>query len=63
MTDNEKRAHDIALVLLAEIMKPQCLVNEVVGGSKSATVDAYVKYKTAYDSALTALNRDYPSGS
>lgn len=63
MTDNEKRAHDIALVLLAEIMKPQYLVNEVVGGSKSATVDAYAKYKTAYDSALKALNRDYPSGS
>lgn len=63
MTDNEKRAHELALVLVAEIIKPEYLANEPKSeDGKTVKVDPYQKYKMAYESILASLNSDYPNG-
>lgn len=62
MTDNEKRAHDLALVLVAEIIKPEYVAGEAPDANGQIKVDLYQKYKKVYDSILKALKADYPNG-
>ncbi|MGN1193081.1 MAG: hypothetical protein ACI4S0_10460 [Dorea sp.] len=67
MTDNEKRAHDLALSYFKDVIQSKIdeaaretyVDGEVTTGS---SVDIYQAYKMIYDSALEALNRDYPNG-
>lgn len=50
MTDNEKRAHDIAIALLP------ILYNK---SQDKTPFDAYAEYKNAYEHALECVNRDF----
>lgn len=61
MTDNEKRAHDIAVAALVIATRPEALrAAETDDGV--ASIDIYQKYLDAYNSLLKALQRDFPSG-
>lgn len=61
MTDNEKRAHDLAIMLTSKILNPEFLMNEPKeADGKTINVDPYQKYKQIYDAALKSLNADYP---
>ena len=57
MTDNEKRAHDLAISYYKEVLQFR---------SKDTTddvhLDIYQIYKELYESSLNAFNRDYPNG-
>lgn len=59
MTDNEQRAHDLAVALTTTLLTPEYLVSEAIPREK-VNVDVYAKYKGLYESILKALNRDYP---
>lgn len=52
MTDNEKRAHDIAIALLPILYSKT---------QDQTPVDAYAEYKNAYECALANINRDFPA--
>lgn len=61
MTDNEKRAHDLAIILTAEAIKPENLIRDAAAkGEKTLNVNPYQTYKSIYDSVLFSLNGDYP---
>lgn len=61
MTDNEKRAHDLAIAVCADVchLKRQ---SQVDAGKTHVTVDYFEEYINAYESALEAFNGKYPSG-
>lgn len=61
MTDNEKRAHDIAVAALVIVTRPEALRAEAAGDGV-ASIDIYQKYLDAYNSLLNAIQRDFPSG-
>ena len=52
MTDNEKRAHDLAMLILDKTIAPQ----------PEEVVDFFGLYKEAYQNALDDLNETFPSG-
>lgn len=54
MTDNEKRAHDIAVASM--------IVASKFPNKDDNTVDLYQYYINSYESALIAINRDFPDG-
>lgn len=60
MTDNEKRAHDLAIVICTDVchLKRQ---SQVDAGKTHVTVDYFEEYINAYESALEAFNEKYPS--
>lgn len=63
MTDNEKRAHDLAVAMLISTMKPETII--AIGqatGQDEIHVDVYGIYKDYYDMFLDPLNRDFPNG-
>lgn len=66
MTDNELRAHDLALSVYKDILsaKVDAATNKAIKSGKTAEVhiDFYRTCKDIYDEVLTALNRDYPTG-
>lgn len=49
MTENEKRAHDLAIAVVAGM----------IANAKQDT-DAYKLYMFSYQSALESFNRDFP---
>lgn len=59
MTDNEKRAHDLAIA----ISVPKCMEEEKESrmNKKDITVDYFSAYINTYESALEALNKKYPN--
>lgn len=61
MTDNEKRAHDLAIAVCIDTcrLKRQ---SQVDAGKVHVTVDYFEEYANIYDSALEAFNEKYPSG-
>ena len=61
MTDNEKRAHDLAIVICTDVchLKRQ---SQVDAGKTHVTVDYFEEYINVYESALEAFNEKYPSG-
>lgn len=61
MTDNEKRAHDLALVMLPKIFENISL-NAHESGETNVTIDAYKEYLKVYEINLQAFNRDFPNG-
>lgn len=58
MTDNEKRAHDLAIVMLPKLVESRLLAATQQG--VDSRVDWYAEYITLYERALTAFNRDNP---
>lgn len=61
MTDNEKRAHDLAIAVCTDVchLKRQ---SQVDAGKTHVTIDYFEEYINAYESALEAFNEKYPSG-
>lgn len=75
MTDNEKRAHDLAIVMIPKIveMREQEAVNETLdsldssqlnNGDKIAAppVNVFEIYKELYEDSLNGFNRYFPDG-
>lgn len=61
MTDNEKRAHDLAVAVTAASLNPVLLSAFAAhDGTGEVSPNIYALYRKAYDSTLEALNRDYP---
>lgn len=61
MTDNEKRAHDLALVMLPKVFENISL-DAYDSGETNVTIDAYKEYLKVYEKNLQAFNRDFPNG-
>ena len=61
MTDNEKRAHDLAVAVCIDAchLKRQAQIDS---GKVHVTVDYFEEYMNAYESTLEAINEKYPSG-
>ena len=59
MTDNEKRAHDLAIA----ISVPKCIKKEefLQANKKDGTVDYLSEYIKTYEDALEALNKRFPN--
>ena len=62
MTDNQKRAHDIAIFMLGKINIPSITAQEAKDRKEIIEIDFYKRYKEAYTVTLNALNRDFPEG-
>ncbi len=63
MSDNEKRAHDLAVALTVEFTKPEYAVSgQHLDDGCVIQVDPYAKYKEIYDAVLPKLNEDFPNG-
>lgn len=62
MTDNEKRAHDLAVALIPLMQKNHAA--QVLNGElpEDDVFDAYHYYMGCYVSALESFNRDFPDG-
>lgn len=54
MTDNEKRAHDIAVATM--------IIAGTTPNNGKDTVDVYQYYISAYNIAIESVNRDFPDG-
>lgn len=52
MTDNEKRAHDIAVAAM--------IISGKIPNKDENTVDLYQYYISAYNAALESVTRDFP---
>lgn len=63
MTDNEKRAHDLAIAITSATMKPEFLINEPLEADGHTLIfNPYEKYQKAYKALLKAFDDDYPKG-
>lgn len=63
MTDNEKRAHDLALLAVSKTIDlEQIALQAAKRGDQIAKIDFYAEYKKVYDAALPVFNRDFPNG-
>lgn len=63
MTDNEKRAHDLAVAITVGTMRPEML--SAIGtatGQDEICFDPYGIYRDYYNMFLPLFNRDYPGG-
>lgn len=62
MTDNEKRAHDLAIALIPLMKKSHTA--QVLNGElpDDDVFDVYEYYMGCYESALESFNRDFPDG-
>lgn len=61
MTDNEKRAHDLAIFALSKTIDfEQLAKNAAQCGETEISVDFYAEYIKAYNAVLPAFNRDFP---
>lgn len=61
MTDNEKRAHDIAVTTLPIAYKMR-IAEAKNRGDVEINVDLYTEYLSAYNKVLPGINRDFPDG-
>jgi len=61
MTDNEKRAHDLALFALSKIGPSDEQIERAERGEK-VSLDYYTEYKNLYAHLLRSFNRDFPDG-
>lgn len=71
MTDNEKRAHDLAVAICVDTCHIK--VNSQIANAKTDTsaentevivkMDYFTEYMNAYDLALEAFNKRFPDGS
>ena len=61
MTDNEKRAHDLAVVTVPVLYDMQ-KYNAISNKDNSVKIDLYDEYLRSYETLLDAFNRDFPNG-
>ncbi len=54
MTDNEKRAHDLAIGMLNRI-------DLVDNNMEAVPIDFYQKYQETYETLLHCFEKDYPT--
>lgn len=55
MTDNERRAHDLAIASI-----PLLFTNAQNANTKDVRFDLYDVYMSVYSEALESFNRDFP---
>lgn len=61
MTDNEKRAHDLAIAMCIDICHLK--YNAQISSKEThIELDYFKEYAKAYDAVLDAFNEKYPSG-
>ena len=60
MTDNEKRAHDLAVAMVPILFDLQ--KNKVDIQNNEIRIDCYSDYKKLYETSLESFNRDFPDG-
>lgn len=61
MTDNEKRAHDLAIAMLPSTIEYQS-EKAVENGTAENGVNLFECYMSTYKSALNEFNREFPDG-
>ena len=63
MTDNEKRAHDLAIATVSGLMNPDFLKTQAsLHEDKIVTFDPYVHYMKAYRLLLESFEKDFSDG-
>ena len=63
MTDNERRAHEFALMITHAVLQPSFLGSLVEdNGAGGPMIDPYKKYLEAYTHIIDSFNRDFPDG-
>lgn len=60
MTDNEKRAHDLALFALSKIGPSEEQIQKAEQG-ETISLDYYKEYKSLYAHLLASFNSDFPN--
>lgn len=61
MTDNEKRAHDLAIVMCASA----CLLKikeQILNGNSEVSVDYFNEYMNAYKITVNSFDSEFPDG-
>lgn len=61
MTDNEKRAHDLAVALCIETYHLKAK-SKIAAGETNVSVDIFAEYLKAYELGLKAFNEKFPNG-
>lgn len=61
MTDNEKRAHDLAVAASIDICRTEKEI-QVAKGTKEIPVDYFTAYMGVYENALEIFNEKFPNG-
>ncbi len=61
MTDNEKRAHDLAIAVAVDVCHVKAN-SQINNGQDDVSIDYFSEYINAYESALEAFNRKFPDG-
>lgn len=61
MTDNEKRAHDLAVAMCIDLCHLKYNA-QISAGKTNIELDYFEEYIKAYEVTLDALNEKYPSG-
>lgn len=63
MTDNEKRAHDLAIATLSFSLQPEMLKGMAnASGTNKLNIDPYHAYIGLYHEFLRAFGKDFPTG-
>lgn len=61
MTDNEKRAHDLAVAVCIDVCHVK--VNaQVSSGNPEVSVDYFAEYINAYELLIESFNERFPDG-
>jgi len=61
MTDNEKRAHDLAVAASVDICKSQREI-QILNGKNEISVDYFKAYMGVYENAVELFNEKFPNG-
>ena len=60
MTDNEKRAHDLAIIVCADICRLK-IQSQISNKENEVIVDYFQEYLNAYNSILESFNNKFPN--
>lgn len=61
MTDNEKRAHDLAIAICIDVCHIKANT-QISSGNPEVSVDYFAEYMNAYEMALESFNERFPDG-
>lgn len=61
MTDNEKRAHDLAVAICIDVCHIK-INNQIAGANTDEKIDYLTEYLEAYKAALEAFDKEFPDG-
>ncbi len=61
MTDNEKRAHDLAIAIAIDTCHIRAN-SQISSGNSEVTVDYFSEYMDAYQNVLEIFNEQFPDG-